>query len=45
MPNTLNRLLAAKALRGFGDGFVSVLLPLYLLTLGFTPAANRCWRM
>jgi MFS family permease len=31
------RLLAAKALRGFGDGFVSLLLPLHLLHLGFTP--------
>ncbi|MBI5276213.1 MAG: MFS transporter [Burkholderiales bacterium] len=31
------RVLAAKALRGFGDGFVSLLLPLYLLDLGFTP--------
>lgn len=29
-------LLWARGVRGFGDGFVSVLLPLYLLTLGFT---------
>jgi hypothetical protein len=32
-----HRLLAAKALRGFGDGFVSLLLPVYLLQLGFSP--------
>lgn len=34
---SVNRLLVAKGLRGFGDGFVSLLLPLYLLELGFTP--------
>ena len=28
---------AARALRDFGDGFVAVLLPVYLLALGFTP--------
>ena len=33
----VNRLLAAKGLRAFGDGFVSLLLPLYLLELGFSP--------
>ena len=27
-------IFAARALRGFGDGFVAVLLPVYLLTLG-----------
>ncbi|HSW19202.1 MAG TPA: MFS transporter [Ramlibacter sp.] len=31
------RLLLAKALRGFGDGFVSLLLPLHLLQIGLTP--------
>lgn len=31
------RLLLAKALRGFGDGFVSLLLPLHLLHVGLTP--------
>lgn len=31
------RLLAAKALRGFGDGYISLLLPAYLLALGFRP--------
>jgi len=29
-------LLAARAVRAFGDGFVSVLLPLHLTTLGFS---------
>jgi MFS family permease len=32
-------LLAARALRDFGDGFVAILLPVYLLALGFTPLA------
>jgi len=30
-------LLWARGLRAFGDGFVSLLLPLYLITLGLTP--------
>ena len=30
-------LLAARGLRDFGDGFVAVLLPAYLLALGMTP--------
>jgi hypothetical protein len=34
-PATL--LFAARALRDFGDGFVAVLLPAYLLALGFDP--------
>ena len=34
---TIRRLLLAKGLRAFGDGYVSLLLPLYLLQLGFTP--------
>ncbi len=33
----VNRLLLAKGLRAFGDGYVSLLLPLYLLQLGFGP--------
>src|SRR5512140_2648381 len=33
----VNRVLVAKGLRGFGDGFVSLLLPAYLIELGFTP--------
>ena len=35
--NHVNRLLIAKGLRAFGDGYVSLLLPLYLLELGFSP--------
>jgi MFS family permease len=31
------RLLVAKGLRAFGDGYVSLLLPLYLIELGYTP--------
>src|SRR3954466_754710 len=31
----VNRLLVAKGLRAFGDGFVSLLLPVYLLQLGY----------
>ena len=33
----VSRLLAAKGLRAFGDGFVSLLLPVYLLELGLAP--------
>ena len=33
----VNRLLVAKGLRAFGDGYVSLLLPLYLLQLGYSP--------
>ena len=33
----VRRLLLARALRAFGDGFVSLLLPAYLLSLGLTP--------
>ena len=32
-------LLAARAVRAFGDGFVSVLLPVYLLALGYDAVA------
>lgn len=32
----VNRLLVAKGLRSFGDGYVSLLLPVYLLELGYT---------
>src|ERR671914_2988080 len=31
------RLYLARALRDFGDGFTAVLLPVYLLALGFGP--------
>jgi MFS family permease len=33
------RVLAARSVRAFGDGFVSLLLPIYLLRLGFSPLA------
>ena len=35
--HNVNRLLFAKGIRAFGDGFVSRLLPLYLLELGLSP--------
>jgi len=35
--SNVHRLLVAKGLRAFGDGFVSLLLPVYLLELGYTP--------
>ncbi|MBN8712788.1 MAG: MFS transporter [Xanthomonadales bacterium] len=37
--NPMNCLFAARALRDFGDSFVAILLPAYLLALGFTPLA------
>ncbi len=33
----VRRVLVAKSLRAFADGFVSLLLPVYLLDLGFSP--------
>ena len=38
MPHSsqIRRILLAKGLRAFGDGFVSVLLPLYLIELGLS---------
>src|SRR5258706_6235748 len=33
----INRILIARGLRAFGDGYVSLLLPLYLLELGYSP--------
>ena len=35
--NNVRRLLWARGLRAFGDGYVSLLLPVYLLSLGLTP--------
>jgi len=32
-------LYAARGLRGFGDGFAAIVLPAYLSTIGFSPAA------
>jgi MFS family permease len=37
LAGTVGRLLCARALRDFGDGFVAVLLPAYLLALGLGP--------
>src|SRR5262249_6994414 len=34
---TTTFILAARGLRDFGDGFVAVLLPVYLTALGFSP--------
>lgn len=36
VPGAISLLLCARALRDFGDGFVAVLLPLYLVRLGFS---------
>lgn len=33
----ITHLLWARALRDFGDGFIAVLLPVYLIALGFSP--------
>ena len=33
------RVLAARGVRAFGDGFVALLVPIYLLELGFSPLA------
>jgi len=35
--SSVSRILVAKGLRAFADGYVSLLLPLYLLQLGFSP--------
>ena len=35
-PSAVRRILIAKALRAFGDGYVALLLPIYLLDLGFS---------
>ena len=34
---TVSRLLWVRGLRAFGDGYVSLLLPVYLISLGLTP--------
>ena len=33
----IRRLLWVRGLRAFGDGYVSLLLPLYLIAVGLTP--------
>ena len=35
--STVRRLLWVRGLRAFGDGYVSLVLPVYLLTLGLSP--------
>ena len=35
--STLRRVLLARGLRAFGDGYMSLLLPVYLITLGLSP--------
>jgi MFS family permease len=37
VPSAITHLLWARALRDFGDGFIAVLLPVYLTALGFSP--------
>jgi len=37
IPTRVRRLLIVRAFRAFGDGYVSLLLPVYLLALGLTP--------
>ncbi len=37
MPPVVRRILWVRGLRAFGDGFVSLLLPVYLIELGFGP--------
>ena len=34
------RILAARSVRAFGDGFVALLLPIYLFDLGFSAFAR-----
>ena len=34
---TVRKLLWVRGLRAFGDGYVSLLLPVYLISLGLTP--------
>jgi MFS family permease len=39
VPSDARRILAARAVRAFADGFVALLLPIYLYELGFSPLA------
>ena len=36
-PSNITLLYAARAVRGFGDGFAVIILPAYLSALGYTP--------
>ena len=35
LPADARRLIAGRGLRAFADGFIAILLPIYLLALGF----------
>jgi hypothetical protein len=37
LPSDILCLYGARALRGFGDGFAIIILPVYLAAIGFTP--------
>jgi MFS family permease len=37
MPSDIRLLYVARGLRGFGDGFATIILPAYLTTIGFDP--------
>src|SRR5256885_4501666 len=37
-PSNIALLYAARAVRGFGDGFAIIILPAYLTAIGFDPA-------
>ena len=36
-PSDISLLFTARALRGFGDGFAIIILPVYLSAIGFSP--------
>jgi MFS family permease len=36
-PSTIVTLYAARAARGFGDGFAAIIMPAYLIEIGFNP--------
>jgi hypothetical protein len=40
-PAVIVRLLLARALRDFGDGFVAILLPVYLAALELSPWRDK----
>ena len=40
-PRDVTRIVSGRGIRGFADGFVSVLLAQYLTGLGFSPGAGR----
>ena len=40
-PADAARILVARGLRAFGDGFVALLVPIYLVELGFSVRRRR----